>query len=201
MSRATDLMGRVALVAPTVVAIVAGTLWYIQVQRVIPYEKLDLGESEAPRTSYVELSAVAHPSIQVMHREGRHDGVHVYYIPLLPPNWNGRSPISYFLRSEIDYTAGLGSAPSDDSGAFAVVDKGVLEAVPPDVVDRLKRKGLTLANAPVALNTDPFVDQGIYLIVTAVSSGLALITWVIILFAYLATRQQLRRAAFKNPSS
>ncbi len=92
----------VALVA-IVVAAGAGALGYLKLQEAVTFEPLNLADGGQPRSSHVELTGVAVPSMQVQFEETINGTTTTTtYIPLLPPRWNKADPIVYFLRPHAD---------------------------------------------------------------------------------------------------
>ncbi len=194
MSRFRRVVGAVGLATPTLVAIGAGAYLYTLTHQVIHYEKIGAGDVVEPHTRYVEISAIAHPNLQVVHHYGRGNEDTEYFVPLAPPHWDRRTPIIYFWHTDRDYsTPGRGTRADDDS-AFAVVESGALVRRV-GMADSFSRKGVTLAAFPAVLDTDPFRDKAPLIILLILDSVPLIISWAMMLSGYLGMRKRRKAQA------
>ena len=142
----------VALVG-IVVGTVAGLLGYRKSQETYAFEPLNLADGIQPRSSHVELTGMAAPSMQVQYIEKTTGETRTtVFIPLLPPQWHQGVPIVYFLRPHSDYYVGPnGTFPlSEESRAFHIQQQGVLmrNDMPGVVTTAYEKRGIKLGTPP-----------------------------------------------------
>jgi hypothetical protein len=191
----------VALVG-IVVGTVAGLLGYRKSQETYAFEPLNLADGNQPRSSHVELTATAAPSMQIQYIEKTTGETRTtVFIPLLPPQWHQGVPIVYFLRPHSAYYVGPnGTFPlSEESRAFHIQQQGVLmrNDIPGVVTTAYEKRGIKLGTPPIVLDTDTRADLDVYWII-AIMAGLM---GLILLLSVSTLRIRARRARTRRATS
>ncbi len=137
----------------------------------VTFEPFNLADGIAPRSTHVELTGLADPTmaIEVLDSGSRSEKP---YIPLLPPGWRQGDPVVYFLESP--------SYALQHSQPHLIRAKGVLirDGLPSDIASQSKKRGIKLGTPPIVLNTDPEADlDGYY--VTVIVCGIWALTALI----------------------
>jgi len=156
-----------------VVAVWAGETHDRKAREPVTFEPFNLADGIAPRSTHVELTALADPTmaIEVLDSGSRSEKP---YIPLLPPHWRQDDPVVYFLGS-----------PSDalqHSQPHLIRAKGVLirDGLPSDIASQSKKRGIKLGTPPIVLDIGKNADDldgylltvlicGIYALIALVS--------------------------------
>jgi hypothetical protein len=173
---------------PFVVSLVAGGLWYKQAHTVMSYEKVDLAVDQTPHSLHVEVSGVVRGDrqITVEGRSGR-DRVYQFYAPVVSPNWNGRTPVTYFVKAD-------GYTPQHDFGVFPTLERGLLRKMPIGFVAGHASNGLIVVQSPLLIDTDDLADVNAFVITFVLGVPVSLLTGVIALFAVLGDKQAIKRS-------
>jgi hypothetical protein len=185
-----------------VVGTVAGLLGYRKSQETYAFEPLNLADGIQPRSSHVELTGTAAPSMQIQFIEKTTGETRTtVFIPLLPPQWHQGVPIVYFLRPHSDYYVGPnGTFPlSEESRAFHIQQQGVLmrNDIPGVVTTAYEKRGIKLGTPPIVLDTDTRADLDVYWII-AIMAGLM---GLILLLSVSTLRIRARRARTRRATS
>jgi hypothetical protein len=190
----------VALVG-IVVGTVAGLIGYRKSQETYAFEPLNLADGIQPRSSHVELTGTAAPSMQVQFIEKTTGETRTtVFIPLLPPQWHQGVPIVYFLRPHSGYYVGPnGTFPlSEESRAFHIQQQGVLmrNDMPGVVTTAYEKRGIKLGTPPIVLDTDTRADIDVYWIIAIMAGLMGLILLLSVsMLRIRARRVRTRRAA------
>jgi hypothetical protein len=168
-----------------VVATGAGVLGYRKLQESVPFEPLNLADGTQPRSSHVELTGLALPSLQIVFTERY---TTTTYMPLVPPQWHKGDPVVYFLAQDGDHL-------DSDRHSFQVRQQGVLmRDLPGAVASRYEKGGIKLGTPPIVLDAAEHDDLIPYWITAAVAGSFGLP----LLFAVLQIHVRERRRAKPN---
>jgi hypothetical protein len=172
---------------PFLVSLGAGALWYKQAKTVISYEKIDLAHERPPLTSHVEVSGVVQEDRQITAsgQTGR-DRVYKFYAPVAPPNWNGQTPVTYFVTAD-DYTS------KHDFGTYATVERGVLRKLSKFQVASFANIGVAVTANAAVIDTDNFSDVNIYIFTLILSVPFSMIAGFMALMACLSDMRDAAR--------
>jgi hypothetical protein len=158
-----------------VVAAGAGVLGYRKLQEPVTFEPFNLAEGIQPRSSHVELTGMAVPSMQILFTERY---TTTTYMPLVPTQWHEGDPVIYFLRRDGDR---LGS----DRHSFQIRQEGVLirNDLPGAVASRYEKRGVKVGTPPMVLDAAEHDDLIPYWITAALGGcfGLSLLFAVLLI--------------------
>jgi hypothetical protein len=138
--------------ASAVLAVGAGVMHDLKAQsegdakEVVTYEPFSLADGMPPRTSHVELTGLADPTLAIsLLKSGTRS--HESYIPLLPPNWHHGDPVVYFLYTDGDY--------SQHNQPIMIRQTGVLirDDLPSEIASEFANRGIKLGAPPIVLET------------------------------------------------
>jgi len=164
-----------------VVAAGAGVLGYRKLQEPVTFEPLNLADGIEPRSSHVELTGMALPSMQIIFTTRN---TTITYMPLVPPQWHKEDPVVYFLSQDGDHL-------DRDKHSFQIRQQGVLirNDLPGAVASRYEKHGIKLGTPPIVLDAAEHDDLISYWITAALCGcfGLSM------LFALLQIRIRERR--------
>jgi hypothetical protein len=140
--------------ASTLIAVGAGVVHDLksrtqvqaEAQEVVHYEPFNLADGVAPRTSIVELTGLADPTLAI-EILGSGSQATTSYIPLLPPHWHAGDPIVYLLRAQGDDLSHSQPLMIRKTGELIRGD------LPSEIASEFRKRGINLGAPPIVFET------------------------------------------------